>query len=109
MPDCLDRRIWNAHQSWYLESHHEVAGRGPLPVRVRVLVRRNAYDEQSEANVYRWTNDEGWSRFCGLPITTTPAADVSYTDKDRERVGKLLLATETELLTQAATILRGTR
>lgn len=69
----VDRRTYQTRQAWeYTE--HRVYGRN---VR-RVHIKRDAFDHQSKASVYQWSESNGWLFVIGLPITHTAAAEVSH-------------------------------
>jgi hypothetical protein len=66
------RTIWVAKQSLngsLIDSTHEP--------KLRAVIRRNAYDEQSYARVEAWTAD-GWSVIHSVPITDLPIAAYDY-------------------------------
>ena len=44
---------------------------------VRVVIKRDAYDEQSYGSVEAWTEENGWKTFHTQPIDTLPAENVS--------------------------------
>lgn len=53
--------------------------------RLRAYIRRNAYDTQSYARVYSWTQ-EGWKDITFLPVDSLKVHPFSYrTPKDPEK------------------------
>lgn len=71
----IQEDFWNAHQSWCYEAITDHGGE-----RLRVKIRRNAYDDQSSAICERWTGDE-WKQVVSRPIEHMACTAVSYTDK----------------------------
>jgi len=71
----IQEDLWNANQSWCYESITE-HGEG---VRLRVKIRRNAYDNQSSAICERWDGD-AWKQVVSRPIEQMECSVVSYTD-----------------------------
>lgn len=68
----ITESCYKEHQSWWyrkvviIDSH-----------KLRVNIRRNAYDEQSYANVERWDGTK-WQVIHDLPITDCACKTVSY-------------------------------
>lgn len=72
-PSC-----WNAQQSWNFTSHWEFGTH-----RLRVRIRRNAYDEQSFAEVSKLDIPSGaWNVLRSIPISECECRTISYTHKD---------------------------
>ena len=72
----IAQRTWNQDQSW----HHENTVKMDDGQKIRVLIRRNAYDAQSWATVARW-NGEEWKQVCSRPITECACRSISYVDQ----------------------------
>lgn len=68
----ISERIWNADQSWYFERTVQVG-----VVKLKVKIRRNAYNDQSYARVERW-NGEEWKIVVTAPITECQCQSLSY-------------------------------
>jgi hypothetical protein len=65
-------RTWNASQSW----HHEATVR-VLAHKIRIRIRRNAYDDQSYAEAQLFTLENGWKQICHRPISACAVAAFS--------------------------------
>jgi len=73
--DVISTRCWNMNQSWYYESIYKKKHK------LRVKIRRNAYDNQSFANVFRWDGNQ-WQLVCGKSIMECKCQTISYVNKD---------------------------
>ena len=88
----ISERVFNADQSWYFERIILL----PNTDKVKINIRRNAYDFQSWARVSRW-NGEEWKNVVDAPITEFNCHKISYVDKGittkhfDEDAGKLLM------------------
>lgn len=91
-----------SRQQWNCDAYYSAPG----CIR-RVEIKRDAYDHQSKAVVYKWNTDRGWTQIVSVPITATPANDISYLHKE-DVVTPALRATTELLLSIADQILRGT-
>jgi hypothetical protein len=57
-------RVWNASQSWYFEALHEHGD-----TRIRIRIRRNAYDNQSFLIAEVWSPTTlSWNEATTLPM-----------------------------------------
>lgn len=74
----ISERVYNQNQSWYFE-HTVLVNEGTTSFKLRVAIRRNAYDNQSYAHVDMWNGNE-WKRVLGVPITECVCKSISYTD-----------------------------
>lgn len=116
MKPALSERIWNGEQSWHLESLHQVNGN-----KVQVHIRRNAYDDQSYAEIKVWSDAlNTWETVqrlpgdAGLAVCRTtphysgvPVHRISYTRQELD-ADQLALFEEDRvaLLDYAALVLR---
>ncbi len=71
----ISKRTWNSDQSWHHELTVNIDGH-----KLRVKIRRNAYDAQSWATVVRW-NGEEWKQVCSRPIAECVCSVISYVDQ----------------------------
>lgn len=74
--ETIAEQVYNAEQSWYFERIVKAGCWGSTKLRVKI--RRNAYDDQSFARVYLWTKTE-WSLVAERPITDCECRRLSYT------------------------------
>jgi hypothetical protein len=72
---CIEEQCFNQDQSWNYKSVIKVNG-----VSLKVDIRRNAYDFQSHAIVYRWDGTK-WQNVWSKPITSCNCKSVSYVGK----------------------------
>lgn len=100
----ISDRTWKANQSWYRQ--RTVAGNDAGQTKLRATIRRNAYDDQSDAYTEVLTPGREWARIVTIPIKDLPSsAAVSYTNPDET---KWVTASDPDvetLLTEAATVL----
>jgi len=76
----IQKNLYNQNQSWnYLEIIEDTHGN-----RLRISVRRNAYEEQSHAKVERWDGNQ-WQFVTSIPITECACYDISYVTKDPDQ------------------------
>ena len=96
----LKRKVWNSNQSWYFESLHET-DKGE---KLRVDIRRNAYDNQCHARVMIFNSDEKkWNHLNSIFITDLPCSGISYV-QDGITVAQFVLS-EQILLDESSLIL----
>lgn len=69
-------KTWNSDQSW----HHESVFKDKKHT-LRITIKRNAYDNQSYANVKRW-NGEKWHEVCHRPIEYCVCRQISYVTRN---------------------------
>lgn len=98
------QEIWNAGQSWHLEATANI-GTAADTRRLRIRIRRNAYDGQSKATVEAWTDQEGWAYLTQIPITETEASQISYVENRSPELVGILERTRDTLIEKAETIL----
>jgi len=101
----IDLSVRNADNSWYWQQIREYSNKQVH--RLRVNIRRNAYDNQSYANIEKWSDERGWVIISCHAITDYPCAKVSYvakvlTDRDHE----WFIQTAEELFTIGVTFAR---
>ena len=68
----ISARVWNQSQSWYYEATYKKDGH-----KLRVEIRRDAFDHQCVARVTRWDGAQ-WHQVCSRPISECKCKDVSY-------------------------------
>jgi len=74
----ISERVWNANQSWYYERTVRCSVTPDhSPDTLRISIRRNAYDDQSSAEVERWTPD-GWKSVVWQAIQFCECKGLSY-------------------------------
>jgi hypothetical protein len=75
----ISERCYNQDQSWYYErtAKFEAATQS---VKLKVSIRRNAYDHQSHAQVYFW-NGQQWNLLVDSPISECECKDIAYFNK----------------------------
>lgn len=78
-PTVVKEEFWRGSQS--LEAERIVKA-GDL--RLRALVKRDAYDVQSYAKVYAWTAKEGWSHVTSIPLERTEVRKRAYVERGDE-------------------------
>jgi len=82
----IQNDFYNESQSWVLEQVTLHEGIHPVfadatHVLLKVYIRRNAYDNQSQGEVRYW-NGDAWSSVISRPIQMLECERVSYVDKD---------------------------
>lgn len=71
----ISKRVWNTDQSWYYERVFCTERRNKL----RVYIRRNAYDSQSYAKGYVYDeSSHEWKQIVSIPITQCQCKKVNY-------------------------------
>ena len=75
-PETISERCWNSEQSWHYEKTVSWLMNSAWH-KLRVCIRRNAYDHQSFARVERW-NGEQWHQVTRCPIGECSCREVSY-------------------------------
>ena len=101
----IDLSVRNADHSWYWQQIREYSTKQVHLLRANI--RRNAYDNQSYANIEKWSDERGWVIISSHSITDYPCAKVSYvtkelTDNDHE----WFIQTAEELFTIGVTFVR---
>lgn len=77
----ISQRFYNARQSWIYE---QIVAIGPR--RLRILIRRNAYDEQSYLRGYALDPEKlAWNLLVDRPIEGAACKSVSYIDAANQR------------------------
>lgn len=77
--DGNDVTFRNHQQSWY---YTEIRAFGPSGIhkhfrtKIRVVIRRNYYDEQSYARLEVWATDGGWNIFHEQGIESLPVVGI---------------------------------
>lgn len=74
----ISTRVWKADQSWYFE-HVVKFENQRQSVRLKVSIRRNAYDFQSYGRVYFWDGKQ-WNRIVDTPLVFLRCKQVSDLD-----------------------------
>ena len=96
-PKMHSQKVWQSthSSSWYYESLWTLRGR-----KIKIYIRRNAYDFQNEARVSILveTKDQ-WNPLTSLPRTELKCNKISYVDRDV--TASAFAEDEAELLTQA--------
>jgi hypothetical protein len=97
----ISRFVSQGQQSWELDGMYE-----HYEVKLRVLVRRNAYDRQSYAHcdVFSPTN-LCWNRLVDIPFGVMQSLPLSYVENDRATVDRYLSMDEAELLRLATALI----
>lgn len=72
----ISELCYNQNQSWNFDRYIEVNG-----VKLRIQIIRNAYDNQSRAQVEKWSGDK-WEHVYYEPITCCACIRISYVDKN---------------------------
>jgi hypothetical protein len=70
--ETISTQFYNLDQSWHYEIIVRVGG-----VKLRVLIRRNAYDDQSYVRGYAFSELK-WNLLVDRPIQTAKCEPVSY-------------------------------
>lgn len=78
-PFIIQDDHYQANQSWCLDRIYSLGQH-----RIRVKIRRNAYDEQSYAVVESW-HMSGWQQIAHRHISFLACKTVSYQGKDGQR------------------------
>lgn len=95
----ISQTLSNENQSWNYESIHNFMGK-----KVRIYIRRNAYDIQSFLSAEIFDKKENkWNRLCSIPFKGAACTPVVYVQNHVDI--KLFEADEARLLTKAALIL----
>ena len=100
--NTISERTWNANQSWNYEWLGKAGSHS-----VRVVIRRNAYDDQSFAKVDRF-DGSAWKTIVSKAITFCECVELSYTDKRKgatERATDLFIDDRESLLREARLLL----
>ena len=102
-------RVYQGSQDWSYEAIWSGEGEGPYPVphRLRVQIRRNAYDTQSWARCHRWDGTR-WELVASRTIGECASKVVSYVQSRAEVDRKGLPAFREDadvLLAEAAMVL----
>lgn len=71
----ISERVYNQDQSWYYERTVSVGSH-----KLKIDIRRNAYDNQSYGRVHRWDGTK-WQLVVEAPITELNCSVISYVDK----------------------------
>ena len=105
----LSERTWQASQSWYYEAIWEMTA-GDTTTKLRIDIRRNAYDEQSHAYVWAWhPQDLKWNHLRSIPVEALACLPITYvTERDRfekEEMIEMFRSDRTTLLQDAAEVL----
>ena len=72
----IDIRFYNLNQSWYFTRICEWNSH-----KLKVEIRRNAYDNQSYARCYKYDGNK-WYIVCSMPIAHCKCKDVTYVMKE---------------------------
>ena len=89
----IDLSVRNANQSWVWQEIRKYDGHT-----LRANIRRNAYDDQSFANIEVFSPTAGWLVIASHPVSDFPCADVSYTQRDMsDAMGDKFFATTQDL------------
>lgn len=72
----ISTKFFNQGQSWNYERIVKCAVRG-TPASLKVVIRRNAYDEQSYGRTYLWDGHK-WENVVDYPIGFLKCKSVSY-------------------------------
>jgi hypothetical protein len=70
--NVISERLYNSNQSWMYQLIVNIEGH-----KLRVSIKRNAYDFQSYAKIMRWDGHK-WHFITSMPIETCKCAAVSY-------------------------------
>jgi len=94
----IDTRFYNQDQSWWFERIVKLDDGQKL----KVVIRRNAYDFQSSAVCKRWDGNK-WHLVNSMPIKDCACKPVSYVDKSPnkalfEKDAKALIAIAKEIV-----------
>jgi hypothetical protein len=74
----LTQKVWNASQSWYYEALWEVVDR-----KIRVDIRRNAFDHQSGARAQIFDPDQvRWNVIATIPQPQMSCLHLSYAQRN---------------------------
>ena len=71
----ISTKVFNESQSWHFVQIVKMGGH-----KLRVTIRRNAYDEQSFARAARWDGVQ-WHTVVSDPITACVCRTISYVDR----------------------------
>lgn len=93
----ISEQLYNQNQSWYFIKIIEIQSH-----KIKVDIRRNAYDNQSHATIERWNGSE-WKLVYQKPIMDCKCKVVSYVEKNVEKT--LFEADANELIDTAIKIL----
>lgn len=89
--------VWNSQQSWYYESLHFLPGN----IKIKIEIRRNAFDYQSYARASSFDGDK-WNVIANIPHPFMQCMGVKYNQTDVK--AKDFYKDEEELLTQCEMI-----
>jgi hypothetical protein len=68
----ISERVYQQNQSWYFERTVLIGGE-----KLKVEIRRNAYDDQSYGRVMKWDGNE-WKQVVHSPIQLLQCRHISY-------------------------------
>lgn len=81
--ELIDISVKCQSQSWYWQEIRDYGG-----VKLRANIQRNAYDDQSYANIEQFSDQKGWLVVASHPITKYSVSKMSYvlemTDERRD-------------------------
>ncbi len=81
--ELIDICLKYQSQSWCWEEIRDYGG-----VKLRANIKRNAYDEQSHANIEQFSDQKGWLVIASHPIKKYSVSKISYvhemTDDNRD-------------------------
>lgn len=103
----LSRRLYYGSQSWLYESVWKMDRNGEGAYKIRVRIRRNAYDFQSWMIGEVWSHtDLKWNKVTELPIEGAACASVTYVDDHLTQQQKdLFVKDEQTVLAEVAKVL----
>ena len=73
----ISQRCYYQDQSWYFERTVSLREGTTKSIKLKVSIRRNAYDNQSYARVYMWDGTK-WNQVVNSPITECVCKIISY-------------------------------
>jgi hypothetical protein len=71
--DLIDISVKYQSQSWHWQEIRDYGG-----VKLRANIVRNAYDDQSHANIEQFSDQKGWLVIASHPITKYAVSKMSY-------------------------------
>lgn len=75
----LTEKVWQNNQSWYYEALWIFDDN----TKAKVEIRRNAFDNQSHANISFYNPDQlKWNRIASIPCTQMKCLNLSYIQKN---------------------------
>ncbi len=81
--EIIHTSVSNSDQSWYFEQiarYNVIYGLEESTHKLRVRIRREAYDAQSYAMVHRWDGNQ-WQEVIIQPISSCVCKKISYVDE----------------------------